>query len=63
MRVPAFDLFFGREGEQQHEKPGREAEAKEVCARCLVRAACLEDAWSAASGSASLAAPVRTSAG
>ena len=38
------DLFFGPEGEQQHEKPGREAEAKKVCASCLVRAACLEDA-------------------
>jgi WhiB family redox-sensing transcriptional regulator len=38
------DLFFGREGEQQHEKPEREAEAKAVCARCMVRAACLDDA-------------------
>ena len=39
-----FDLFFGPEGEQQHEKPAREAEAKKVCACCLVRTACLEDA-------------------
>ncbi len=39
-----FDLFFGPEGEQQHEKPEREAAAKKVCACCLVRAACLEDA-------------------
>ena len=38
------DVFFGPEGEQQHEKPEREAEAKAVCARCMVRAACLEDA-------------------
>jgi WhiB family redox-sensing transcriptional regulator len=38
------DLFFGPEGEQQHEKPGREAAAKKVCARCMVRAACLDDA-------------------
>ena len=38
------DLFFGPEGEQQHEKPEREAQAKKVCARCMVRAACLEDA-------------------
>jgi WhiB family transcriptional regulator, redox-sensing transcriptional regulator len=37
-------LFFGLEGEQQHEKPEREAEAKKVCARCMVRAACLDDA-------------------
>jgi WhiB family transcriptional regulator, redox-sensing transcriptional regulator len=37
-------LFFGPEGEQQHEKPAREAEAKKVCARCPVRAACLDDA-------------------
>ena len=37
-------LFFGPEGEQQHEKPEREAEAKKVCARCMVRAACLDDA-------------------
>ena len=38
------DLFFGPEGEQQHEKPGREAAAKAVCVRCPVRAACLYDA-------------------
>ncbi|MGA2826523.1 MAG: WhiB family transcriptional regulator [Streptosporangiaceae bacterium] len=38
------DLFFGPEGEQQHEKPGREAAAKKVCACCMVRAACLDDA-------------------
>jgi WhiB family transcriptional regulator, redox-sensing transcriptional regulator len=38
------DVFFGPEGEQQHEKPAREAEAKRICASCLVRAACLDDA-------------------
>lgn len=38
------DLFFGPEGEQQHEKPGREAAAKAVCVHCPVRAACLDDA-------------------
>ena len=38
------DVFFGAEGEQQHEKPAREAAAKAVCARCMVRAACLDDA-------------------
>ena len=38
------DLFFGPEGEQQHQKPEREAAAKNVCARCPVRAACLDDA-------------------
>jgi WhiB family transcriptional regulator, redox-sensing transcriptional regulator len=38
------DVFFGPEGEQQHEKPAREARAKAVCASCLVRAACLDDA-------------------
>lgn len=43
-RYGPLDVFFGREGEQQHEKPAREAAAKAVCARCLVRAACLEDA-------------------
>jgi WhiB family transcriptional regulator, redox-sensing transcriptional regulator len=37
-------LFFGAESEQQHEKPVREAAAKRVCARCLVRVACLDDA-------------------
>ena len=36
------DLFFGPEGEQQHQKPAREAEAKTVCARCPVRTACLD---------------------
>ena len=39
-------LFFGPEGEQQHLKPEREAAAKNVCARCPVRAACLDDAVS-----------------
>ena len=37
-------IFFGRESEQQHEKPAREAAAKRVCACCPVRVACLEDA-------------------
>lgn len=40
-------VFFGAEGEQSHEKPVREAEAKRVCARCPVRAACLADALDA----------------
>jgi WhiB family transcriptional regulator, redox-sensing transcriptional regulator len=43
-RSAPLDLFFGPEGEQQHEKPAREAEAKKICARCPVRAACLDDA-------------------
>jgi WhiB family transcriptional regulator, redox-sensing transcriptional regulator len=41
------DLFFGAEGEQQHEKPAREAAAKRICARCPVRVACLDDALAA----------------
>lgn len=41
------DLFFGAEGEQSHEKPEREAEAKRICARCPVRACCLDDALAA----------------
>ncbi len=36
------DLFFGPDGEQQHEKPAREAEAKAVCANCLVVGECLD---------------------
>jgi len=36
------DLFIGRDGEQQHEKPAREAAAKAVCANCLVRRECLD---------------------
>ena len=43
-RYGPLDLFFGPEGEQQHEKPAREAEAKKICARCPVRAACLDEA-------------------
>jgi WhiB family redox-sensing transcriptional regulator len=43
-RYGPLDLFFGPEGEQQHEKPSREAAAKKICARCPVRAACLDDA-------------------
>jgi len=43
-RDEPLDLFFGPEGEQQHQKPAREAAAKAVCVRCPVRAACLEDA-------------------
>jgi hypothetical protein len=43
-RYGPLGLFFSPEGEQQHEKPEREAEAKKICARCPVRAACLEDA-------------------
>jgi WhiB family transcriptional regulator, redox-sensing transcriptional regulator len=43
-RYGPLDLFFGPEGEQQHEKPPREAAAKKICARCSVRAACLDDA-------------------
>ena len=36
------DLFIGRDGEQQHEKPAREAAAKAVCANCPVRRECLD---------------------
>ena len=43
-RDEPLDLFFGPEGEQQHEKPERETAAEKVCARCPVRAACLDDA-------------------
>ena len=35
-------LFIGPEGEQQHEKPAREAEAKAVCANCLAVGECLD---------------------
>lgn len=43
-RYGPLDLFFGPDGEQQHVKPAREAEAKRICARCPVRTACLDDA-------------------
>ena len=43
-RYAPLGLFFGPEGEQWHEKEAREAAAKNVCARCPVRAACLDDA-------------------
>ena len=43
-RYAPVGLFFGPEGEQWHEKEAREAAAKKVCARCPVRAACLDDA-------------------
>ena len=36
------DLFIGPDGEQQHEKPAREAEAKGVCGNCLVVGECLD---------------------
>jgi WhiB family transcriptional regulator, redox-sensing transcriptional regulator len=35
-------LFFGPDGEQRPERKSREAEAKAVCASCLVQAQCLD---------------------
>ncbi len=35
------DLFFGLEGETALEKLRRERDANAVCARCIVRTACL----------------------
>ncbi len=37
-------LFFGPDGERQHERDTREHQAKKLCAQCPVRTACLEDA-------------------
>ena len=39
-------LFFGPDGERQPERDIRERKAKQVCASCPVRAACL--AWALA---------------
>jgi WhiB family redox-sensing transcriptional regulator len=38
------ELFFGVEGERGDARNIRETEAKQICLRCPVREACLEDA-------------------
>ena len=38
------DLFFGTHGENSAQKSLREREAKAVCASCLVKDLCLEEA-------------------
>jgi WhiB family redox-sensing transcriptional regulator len=38
------ELFFGPDGERGEARDIRETEAKQVCGRCPVREACLEDA-------------------
>ncbi|GAA3018678.1 hypothetical protein GCM10020229_32350 [Kitasatospora albolonga] len=43
-RTVSTDLFFTPLGERGPEREAREASAKEVCARCPVREACLRHA-------------------